>query len=429
MLTPRLYAWTRAHEVIVDALIAAGLYLTFGLFSTAAGLGLLADGFSLVSLALLVVRRRWPVAVLAAMVVVGLAQFALVPTLLPANVAEVYLVYTVAAHVTSFRTRLVALGCGLLGAALGALRLGPLDPTLAGRAFSALALGILVMLAWVVGNIIRGRESIITQLSESNRLLQRDREQRDLIAAQHERARIAREMHDIVAHSLSVVVVQADGGAYAAEHASHWERADAAGTLETIAGTARSALAETRRLVGVLRDDGAAVDLSPLAGLADLGSLVDGVRSSGLTVTTQAPEGATLEDLPRSVDLAAYRVIQESLTNVLKHAGPDATAHVEVQFLPGRLRVVVTDDGRGSASRDDGGGHGIVGMRERVASTGGTLLAGGRPQGGFSVVATLPLAAERPHTRARPAAIPAQKTAATPDPTTPTVPFWSGGTP
>ncbi|MDQ2756797.1 MAG: histidine kinase, partial [Actinomycetota bacterium] len=388
MLTPRLYAWTRAHPTLVDALIAAGLYLTFGLFSTAAGLGLLADGFSLVSLALLVVRRRWPVAVLSAMVVVGLAQFALVDTLLPANVAEVYVVYTVAAHVASFRTRLLALGCGVLGAALGALRLGGLDAAFAAKAFSALALAIVVMLTWVVGNIIRGRESIIAQLSESNLLLQRDRDQRDLIAAQHERARIAREMHDIVAHSLSVVVVQADGGAYAAEHASVWQRADAAGTLETIAGTARSALAETRRLVGVLRDDDAAADLSPLAGLADLESLVEGVRSSGLTVTTQVPPVSSLEALPRDVDLAAYRVIQESLTNVLKHAGPDATAHVSVQTLPGSLRVVVSDDGVGASASDDGDGHGIVGMRERVASSGGTLLVGSRPQGGFGVVAT-----------------------------------------
>ncbi|MEO3936163.1 sensor histidine kinase [Dermatophilaceae bacterium Soc4.6] len=391
MLTTRLYAWTRAHPTVVDSALAVALYLSFGLVSTAAGLGLAAEVFSLVSLALLVVRRRWPVAVLGAMVVVGLAQFTLVGTLLPANVAEVYVVYTVAAHVASFRTRLVALACGLLGAALGALRLGGSDATLGAKAFSALALATLVMLTWVVGNIIRGRESIIAQLSESNALLQRDRDQRDLIAAQHERARIAREMHDIVAHSLSVVVVQADGGAYAAEHASRWERADAAVTLETIAGTARSALAETRRLVGVLRDDGAAVDLSPLAGLADLDSLVDGVRSSGLAVTTQVPPPALLEVLPRDVDLAAYRVIQESLTNVLKHAGPDATADVEVLSLPGLLRVVVTDDGVGGASRDDGDGHGIVGMRERVTSSGGTLLVGSRPQGGFSVVATLPL--------------------------------------
>ena len=332
MLTSRLYAWSRAHVAIVDRLIMLGMLATFGFASVASAYGGLPAFFSVATIALLAFRRRWPVAVMVVMVVLSLAQVVLVPTLLPANVAQLYVIYTVAAHVPSFRTRLVALGFGFLGSILGALRF---EAGSLGRvAFSAFFLALAVGLVWVVGNLIRGRESIIEQLSESNAILRRDREQRDLIAAQGERAKMAREMHDIVAHSLSVVVVQAHGGAYAAEHAERWERADATRTL------------------------------SP----GDRG---------GLT---------------RDVDLAAYRVVQESLTNVLKHAGTGATAHVDVTRVPGALRVSVSDDGEGGRAAGDGLGNGIVGMRERVSASRGQLLAGPRAGGGFAVTATIPVA-------------------------------------
>ena len=452
MLTTRIYAWTRAHATLVDAVIALGILLTFGVVGAASGVGILGGLFSVVTIALLAVRRRWPVAVMLAMLVLGLLQVAIVPTLMPANIAQLYVVYTVAAHVPSFRTRLVALGLGVLGAFLGSFRLGGTREPLE-IAFTTFSISVAVVLVWVVGNIIRGRESIIEQLSESNRVLQRDRDQRDQIAAQHERARIAREMHDIVAHSLSVVVVQADGGAYAAEHAARWERTDATRTLETIGTTARSALSETRRLVGVLREEGGAADLSPLAGLADLDSLVEGVRSSGLAVRCDTVPAASLVGLPRDVDLAAYRVIQESLTNVLKHAGPGATADVVVEWLPGALRISVSDDGLGAAAGDDGEGNGVVGMRERVQSSGGTIVVGPRPQGGFAVTATLPLEGHGPPPAAPAPAdathlVPADATQLVPAdatqlvPTgstrevpladtrlvpTPTAQFWSGG--
>ena len=390
MLTSRLYAWSRAHVAIVDRLIMLGMLATFGFASVASAYGGLPAFFSVATIALLAFRRRWPVAVMVVMVVLSLAQVVLVPTLLPANVAQLYVIYTVAAHVPSFRTRLVALGFGFLGSILGALRF---EAGSLGRvAFSAFFLALAVGLVWVVGNLIRGRESIIEQLSESNAILRRDREQRDLIAAQGERAKMAREMHDIVAHSLSVVVVQAHGGAYAAEHAGRWERADATRTLETIAATARSALAETRRVVGVLRDPGTGIELTPVAGLADLDTLLEGVRASGLRVTTGALSPGDRGGLTRDVDLAAYRVVQESLTNVLKHAGTGATAHVDVTRVPGALRVSVSDDGEGGRAAGDGLGNGIVGMRERVSASRGQLLAGPRAGGGFAVTATIPVA-------------------------------------
>ncbi len=406
MLTNRLYAWTRAHTLVVDAVLAAGILVTFGLMSAAVGANTEHAGtaalFTLVETALLVVRRRWPVAVMWAMFVVSLAQLAFLPTLLPANIAQLYVIYTVAAHVASFRTRLTALWLGLLGAVLGGLRFTATTYSTAGVVFAAFAMAVVVTLTWVVGNLIRGRESVIEQLAESNRVLQRDREQRDLIATQQERARIAREMHDIVAHSLSVVVVQADGGAYTAEHAPGWQRGDAVTTLTTIGDTARAALTETRRLVGVLRDRDAPVEMAPLAGLDDLDGLLERTRSSGVPVEALLPPREQLEGLGRDVELAAYRVVQESLTNVLKHAGPGAGAQVLLERLPGTLRVQVSDDGLGAAAGDDGEGNGLVGMRERVVASGGTLVAGPRPGGGYAVTATIPLSVPRTPTDPRP---------------------------
>ncbi|GAA1899463.1 sensor histidine kinase [Lapillicoccus jejuensis] len=399
MLTDRLYAWTRAHTLVVDAVIAVGILVTFGLMSTAVGANVehadTAAAFTLLETALLVVRRRWPVPVMWTMFVLSLAQLALLPTLLPANIAQLYVIYTVAAHVPRFRTRLTALYLGLLGSALGGLRFTATTYSYVGILFTAFAMAVSVTLVWVVGNLVRGRESVMEQLAESNRVLQRDREQRDVIATQQERARIAREMHDIVAHSLSVVVVQADAGAYTAEHAAGWVRDDAVRTLGTIGDTARAALAETRRLVGVLRDRDAPVDLAPLAGLDDLDGLLERTRSSGVPVTAQVPRREELAGVGRDVELAAYRVVQESLTNVLKHAGPGASALVRLERLPDALRVQVSDDGLGAGAGDDGEGNGLVGMRERVTASGGTLLAGPRPGGGYAVTASLPLAAPR----------------------------------
>lgn len=158
--------------------------------------------------------------------------------------------------------------------------------------------------------------------------------------------------------------------------------------IDTIAATAREALSETQRLVGVLRDPGQDTDYLPTAGLDGLPELLDRVRASGLDASC-AVSGQP-RPVAREVDIAAYRVVQESLTNVLKHGGPGARARVLVEHGP-VLRLSVTDDGRGAAADHDGEGNGIIGMRERASAVGGTLTAGPHPGGGFAITATLPL--------------------------------------
>ncbi|MCI1749651.1 MAG: sensor histidine kinase [Acidipropionibacterium sp.] len=256
---------------------------------------------------------------------------------------------------------------------------------------------VTVLMAWYAGRFARERRMNVEQLRQRAADLERERDQRVRLATQEERTRIAREMHDIVAHSLSVIVVQADGGAYLAHHedaGAPQARLEASGkALDTIAETARQALTETRRLVGVLRDDsGRPADLAPSQGLADLPALIEETRQA-LPVTLEVSgDPGVHPPLPDGADLACYRVVQESLTNVLKHAGPRATARVGVTHLPDRVEILVTDDGLGSSgAADDGAGHGLVGMRERVAAWGGTLEARQRLDGGFQVHAVVPV--------------------------------------
>ena len=196
-----------------------------------------------------------------------------------------------------------------------------------------------------------------------------------------ERARIARELHDIVAHHLSVVVLQAAGAQASAKPAPQ--------ALAKIERSGREALTEMRRLLGVLREPAEGAGLAPQPGMAELAALAEGVRAAGLPVRL-AIDGGTAA-LPAAVDVSAYRIVQEALTNVLKHAGP-ASADVTVGCVDGAVVIEVTDDGVGGAAADpSAGGHGLVGMRERAAMFGGELLAGPQPGGGFAVRARLPL--------------------------------------
>ena len=208
-------------------------------------------------------------------------------------------------------------------------------------------------------------------------------------AAADERLRIARELHDIAAHQVSVIAIQAEAGQALLPHQP--ERA--ATVLATIGDAARDALTELRRLLGVLRDadrDAAAATVTatmePQPGLDHLDDLVARVRDAGVAVDLTI-EGTRDPPLPDGVDLSAYRIVQEALTNVLKHAGT-ARAEVVVRYLPQQLDLEICDDGRGATRTN--GGHGLVGMRERVDLLGGELTAGNRPGGGFAVSARLP---------------------------------------
>lgn len=233
-----------------------------------------------------------------------------------------------------------------------------------------------VLVAVLIGITVRTRQSYTEALEDRARRLEIERDQQAQLAAAAERARIAREMHDIIGHNLSVITGLADGGKYAAGKSP--ERA--AQALDAIATTSRQALGELRRLLDVLRDEGAAAhsaELAPQPALTDLDQLVDGVRNAGLPVHTTVEGRATL---PPGRQLTVYRVVQEALTNTLKHAGPDATSEISIAYGDkGAVTVTVTDTGN-PATAAPADGRGLPGMRERTALYGGTLEAGPRPR-------------------------------------------------
>lgn len=227
------------------------------------------------------------------------------------------------------------------------------------------------------------------QLSESRRLrrraaeLERERDEKARLAVAEERARIARELHDIIAHAISVMIVQARVG----RRRLAGETAPPRESFDTIEETGRHALAEMRRLVGMLRAEGEPPTLAPQPGLGQLEALVAQVSDAGLPVELSI-EGEPRE-LPPGIDLSTYRIVQEALTNALKHAGP-ASARVVVSYGEEEIEVQVVDTGAG-AEEGDAAGHGLVGMRERVSLYGGEIEAGHRAGGGFVVRARLPL--------------------------------------
>jgi signal transduction histidine kinase len=215
------------------------------------------------------------------------------------------------------------------------------------------------------------------------RLVERERELAAREAIVEERGRIARELHDAIAHNVSMIVVQAG----AERRILNTEQETTREVLETIERIGRGALTEMRRLVGMLRSD-TADELTPQPGLDDLPRLAAQVREAGLPVELHV-EGERRE-LPVGIELSAYRIVQEALTNALKHAG-DARASVHVRYSPDSLQLEITDDGAGGPERAPSGGHGLLGMRERVGLYGGRFSAGRQPSGGFAVRVLLPI--------------------------------------
>jgi signal transduction histidine kinase len=237
-------------------------------------------------------------------------------------------------------------------------------------------IGGILTSAWVLARVLHER-------SERADRLVVERDERAAQAVVEERARIARELHDVVAHAVSVIAVQSGSLRRRLRHS----RPDDAEELRAIEETARQALGDMRRMLGLLRADDEGPELTPQPGLDQIDRLVEQLRETGLAVEL-AREGEP-RPLPPGVDLAAYRIVQEALTNVLKHAGP-AHAHVVLRYGERDLGLEITDDGRGPAALNGGGGHGLVGMRERAALYGGTLEARPAPGGGFHVRARLP---------------------------------------
>jgi signal transduction histidine kinase len=392
-----LYAWLRRHPMLVDGVLAVMLApLSLGqIFHASARLAhwpaALADGpwirllaalFIVVAVA---VRRRVPDTAFALAALSGLIQLT-TPTPLPSDVALLVLLYTVAAYRPRRHSATALLAC-LGGAVLAAwVWLPPSggEPVYGERLiFAVLFLWGCLLLAWVLGDSMRYRRGYYAALEDKAARLEAERHAQAKIAAAAERARIARELHDVVAHHVSVMVVQADGAGYALR--TDPDRAQAA--LSAISTTGRQALTEMRRLLGVLRSADQHTELAPMPGLGELRELLDQARAAGLEVSYTLT--GTPRELPEGAELAAYRVVQESLTNTRKHAGLAATAAVTLRYQPDGLTVEVTDDGIAPVS-DQPGGHGLAGMRERIAMYGGTVQAGPRPGGGFGVTAHLP---------------------------------------
>ncbi|MFG1957989.1 sensor histidine kinase [Nonomuraea sp. NPDC049028] len=246
---------------------------------------------------------------------------------------------------------------------------------------------ILVVTVWLTGLYAKTRSRYLESLEERAERAERERDQQARMAAAAERTRIARELHDVVAHNVSVMVVQADGAGYAIDSDPDQARQ----AVHAISKTGREALAEMRRLVGVLREDGSdGTDYTPQPGLAQLEELV---RGAGVPARLRI--GGPPGELPEGQQLAVYRIVQEALTNALKHGGPGVRALVELRYAGRELVVRVTDDGRGAAAPRSPDGHGLVGMRERVGMYGGQVAAGPRSGGGFEVLARLPVPGTR----------------------------------
>jgi signal transduction histidine kinase len=239
---------------------------------------------------------------------------------------------------------------------------------------------------YAVGRLLRARRRLLAELEDRALALTHEREQRERLAVGAERARIARELHDVAAHSLSLMVVQAG----AAPSVREADLGAAGGALEAIAATGRQTIADMARLLGFLETN----DTQSLGGISRTGDLVAQARQAGLPVEVTIT--GTARRLPSDVDLAVYRVIQEGLTNALKHAG-GACTQVLVAYDDEAVRVEVSDDGHPRITHPlsaSGAGQGLQGMRERVESTGGELTSGSRPNGGWAVSASLPLRAE-----------------------------------
>ncbi|KMS68529.1 histidine kinase [Streptomyces viridochromogenes] len=337
-------------------------------------------------------RRRMPEKMLLLAIAVGLAQLALDVATTAANFAFLVIVYTVAATGARWASRL-ALAVGLCAAPLAQLRWPEQDSSVLGTAAVMIFTSVPFALAWVLGDSIRTRRAYYEQLEERATRLEKEREAQSKVAVAAERARIARELHDVVAHNVSVMVVQADGAAYVLDAAPD----QAKKALETISSTGRQALAEMRRLLGVLRtgEHQEGGEYVPQPDVEQIDDLVQQCRTSGLPVDFKI-EG-TPRPLPSGVELTAYRIVQEALTNTRKHGGPNAGASVRLVYFDDGLGLLVEDDGKGAPHElyEDGGadgeGHGLIGMRERVGMVGGTLDAGPRPGGGFRISALLPL--------------------------------------
>ncbi|MFE9413139.1 sensor histidine kinase [Streptomyces sp. NPDC006704] len=393
-LIDRARPWLRAHPLVLDAALAIGVLISMviGSFADPHGpagptLGTRTPGArSLVLMALaalaLVPRRRRPMAVLACTSALTMVELALGAPPAPVAMSAVVALYTVAAHTdrpTTYRVGVLTIAV-LTGTAM-------LLGTPPWYAQEHLGIFAWTGMAAAAGDAVRSRRAFVDAIRERAERAEHGREEEARRRVAEERLRIARDLHDVVAHHIALVNVQAGVAAHVMD-----KRPDQAKeALAHVREASRSALDELRSTVGLLRQSGdPAAPTEPAPGLAVLDDLLAGFRRAGLAVELARTDHAPL---PAAVDLAAYRVIQEALTNVRKHAGPGAKAEVSIVRVGPDTEITVIDDGTGAGAAGDGGGHGLLGMRERVTALGGRCTAGPRYGGGFRVQAILPVTA------------------------------------
>jgi signal transduction histidine kinase len=301
----------------------------------------------------------------------------------PADIAVGIALYTMVVYVGRRQAALFAVWLVAGTAIWGVWRVTPVN----GMWIAMFVVMVVFAFCWVLGEFVGARRAYLNEMEQRLRLLESERDHQAKIAVAEERARIARELHDVVAHAVSVMVVQADGATYAVH--TNPELAERA--VKTISATGREALTELRRLLGVLRSEDNADERTPQPSTSSLNDLAERVRLVGLPVRLKLK--GELDGLPAGIGLGIYRIVQEALTNTLKHAGAGASASVRVTRVGENVELDITDDGFGTPHQLVGisGGNGLIGMRERANVFGGTLDAGPQPGGGWHVHAVLPI--------------------------------------
>lgn len=368
----RIARLSDSYPIAIDlAICLVVATLSIGGLASQRRLDLTAAIFCAALCAPLLLRRLSPILCFWIVAFVALAQWLLAGPQM-ADAAVLLALYWVALDGGLSEATLAA-ATAELGAIMAALRWSPSEPLKVWVGLTGLATA-----AAVLGVSIRQRRALLASLHEKAARLEFERDQEGRLAAAAERARIAREMHDIVAHNLSVMIALAEGATYAMD--SSPERAVQA--TQRVSATGREALMEMRRLLGVLRDGTTEQTLEPQPSLQRLDELIARVHAAGIPVTMEM-DGDPRE-LADGVQLTVFRVAQEALTNTLKHAVRPTCAHLALSCRPGQIELEVTDTGEGGAAKATGG-RGLHGMRERAATYGGQLEAGPRPQGGWRV--------------------------------------------
>ena len=374
---PRLVDWTLAVGSQLPVLVIGTVLAAFDPLQRPSGLLMVA--VSLVAGAALLWRRRWPLPV-----VLVIAALLAIPSEASAGgfLAIYVALYSIGAYGKPVHVW-IGVAAASAGSLIATLILPSMEPMSVGPVVSVNLVGIAsYVVAVLLGTSVRARRAYVAALIARADDMARERDKEAQLAVAAERARIAREMHDVVSHGLTVMVTLAEGSA--AQAARDPDRA--ADTMRRVADTGRDSLAEMRRLLGVLREPGDAAERAPQPAAGDLQALVASFRDVGMPVRLTT-SGSAIAD--QTLALTVHRIVQEALTNVMRHASDAARVEVDVRHGGGTVRVEVVDDGSGAPASTTGAGRGLVGMRERAALFAGDVVAGPRDPSGWRIVATL----------------------------------------